>query len=134
MAVAQVGMKILGVVENMSGLQQPLASMQFMSQSAGDKAPRDVTQELLALLKGSALNAEDIVARSEIFKPTKGGAEHMAADMDIPFLGRVPLDPALSLAGTCHSHLSHVPWECEGTLQIDSDSAACLALILCELR
>ena len=56
-----------------------------------------MTQELLALLKGSALNVEDIVAQSDVFKPTKGGAEHMAADMDVPW--RVPLDPALSLAG-----------------------------------
>ncbi len=95
----QVGLNILGVVENMSGLQQPLASMRFMSQSAGDDAPRDVTQELLALLSGSTLDADSIVAQSDVFKPTKGGAEHMAADMGIPFLGRVPLDPALSLAG-----------------------------------
>lgn len=97
--LAQVGLNILGVVENMSGLRQPLASMRFVSQAAGDSAPRDVTHELLALLKGSALNVEDIVAQSDVFKPTKGGAEHMAADMDVPFLGRVPLDPALSLAG-----------------------------------
>ncbi len=98
-AFLQVGLNILGVVENMSGLQQPLASMRFMAQSAGDEAPRDVTQELLALLSGSALDADSIVAQSDVFKPTKGGAEHMAADMGIPFLGRVPLDPALSLAG-----------------------------------
>ena len=94
-----MGLNILGVVENMSGLRQPLADMRFVSQASGDSAPRDVTQELLALLKGSALNVEDIVAQSDVFKPTKGGAEHMAADMDVPFLGRVPLDPALSLAG-----------------------------------
>lgn len=95
----QVGLNILGVVENMSGLQQPLASMRFMAQSAGAAAPRDVTQELLGLLRGSALDADSIVAQSDVFKPTKGGAEHMAADMGVPFLGRVPLDPALSLAG-----------------------------------
>ena len=83
----------------MSGLQQPLASLRFMAQSAGSGAPRDVTQELLALLEGSTLKADAIVAQSDVFKPTKGGAEHMAADMGIPFLGRVPLDPALSMAG-----------------------------------
>ena len=99
LAPVQVGLNILGVVENMSGLQQPLASMRFMSQAEGGEPARDVTQQLLALLEGSALNADDIVAQSDVFKPTKGGAESMAADMGIPFLGRVPLDPALSLAG-----------------------------------
>ncbi len=34
--------------------------------------------------------------RSDIFK--SGGGEAMAADMDIPFLGRVPLDPEVVLA------------------------------------
>ena len=65
-AFLQVGLNILGVVENMSGLQQPLASMRFMAQSAGDEAPRDVTQELLALLSGSALDADSIVALYEV--------------------------------------------------------------------
>ena len=98
-AMVQVGLNILGVVENMSGLQQPLASMRFVCPAKAGEPTRDVTQQLLALLKGSTLNADDIVAQSDVFKPTKGGAESMAADMGIPFLGRVPLDPALSLAG-----------------------------------
>ena len=34
---------------------------------------------------------------SDIFK--SGGGEAMAADMDVPFLGRVPLDPAVVQAG-----------------------------------
>ena len=106
LAPMQVGLNILGVVENMSGLQQPLASMRFMSQAEGGQPARDVTQQLLALLEGSALNADDIVAQSDVFKPTKGGAESMAADMGIPFLGRVPLDPALSLAGLQPHHLA----------------------------
>ncbi|XP_078611960.1 cytosolic Fe-S cluster assembly factor nubp1-B-like [Branchiostoma floridae x Branchiostoma japonicum] len=32
---------------------------------------------------------------SEIFPPTTGGAEKMAADMGVPFLGRLPLDPRI---------------------------------------
>jgi len=35
---------------------------------------------------------------SQIFMPTTGGAEKMAQDMDVPFLGRLPLDPALMKA------------------------------------
>ncbi|XP_035694660.1 cytosolic Fe-S cluster assembly factor nubp1-like [Branchiostoma floridae] len=32
---------------------------------------------------------------SQIFPPTTGGAEKMAADMGVPFLGRLPLDPRI---------------------------------------
>ncbi|XP_077979990.1 cytosolic Fe-S cluster assembly factor nubp1-A-like [Glandiceps talaboti] len=47
---------------------------------------------------------------SQIFPPTTGGAEKMAKDMDIPFLGKLPLDPRI---GKCcdegKSFLSEVP-------------------------
>jgi len=36
--------------------------------------------------------------KTEIFAPTTGGAEKMAADMQVPFLGRVPIDPLLARA------------------------------------
>ncbi|KAJ8253949.1 hypothetical protein COCON_G00205610 [Conger conger] len=32
---------------------------------------------------------------SQIFPPTTGGAEKMCADLNLPFLGRVPLDPRI---------------------------------------
>lgn len=47
---------------------------------------------------------------SEIFPPTTGGAEQLAKDMRIPFLGKLPLDPRI---GKCcdegKSFLSEVP-------------------------
>jgi len=33
---------------------------------------------------------------TQIFAPTTGGAEKMAKDMQVPFLGRVPLDPRIA--------------------------------------
>jgi len=33
---------------------------------------------------------------SQIFPPTTGGAEKMAKDMEVPFLGRIPLDPRIA--------------------------------------
>ena len=36
---------------------------------------------------------------TDIFVPSSGGAEKMCADMSVPFLGKVPLDPRLSHAG-----------------------------------
>ena len=59
----QLGMPVLGVVENMSGFVCP-----------GLRPAIDVF--------GS------------------GGGERMAADMGVPFLGRIPLDPAVSRPGT----------------------------------
>ncbi len=47
---------------------------------------------------------------SQIFPPTTGGAIKMAADMGVPFLGKLPLDPRI---GWCcdrgKSFLSEVP-------------------------
>ena len=41
---------------------------------------------------------QSCVAQTEVFHATKGGAQQMASDMQVPFLGRVPLDPLLSRA------------------------------------
>ena len=41
---------------------------------------------------------QNCVAQTEVFHASKGGAEQMAKDMEVPFLGRVPLDPLLSRA------------------------------------
>jgi len=41
---------------------------------------------------------QDVVASTDVFHPSGGGAAAMAADMGVPFLGRVPLDAALSRA------------------------------------
>ena len=101
-AALQVGLEVLGVVENMSGLEQAVSGLRFLAPGCADASsgapgePVDVTAAALAAL---ARVAPDLVARSDVFLPTKGGARAMAADMGVPFLGRVPLDPALSLAG-----------------------------------
>ncbi len=43
---------------------------------------------------------------TQIFAPTTGGAEKMAADFGVPFLGRIPLDPQLARA--CDEGQSYV--------------------------
>ncbi|CAA6659665.1 unnamed protein product [Spirodela intermedia] len=79
----KVGIRVLGVVENMSGLRQPLAGFRFVRPGDGaDRAP-----ELLAL-EGCA----------EVFAASRGGALGMCRDMHVPFLGKVPLDPQLCRA------------------------------------
>lgn len=41
---------------------------------------------------------QNCIAQTEVFHASKGGAQLMAKDMQVPFLGRVPLDPLLSRA------------------------------------
>lgn len=36
---------------------------------------------------------------TEIFFPSSGGAERMCKEMDVPYLGKIPLDPSISRAG-----------------------------------
>jgi len=57
----KVNVKVLGVVENMSGFVCP--------------------------------NCKN---ETQIFAPTTGGAQKMAKEMDVPFLGQIPIDPHLA--------------------------------------
>jgi len=59
----KAGIKVLGIVENMSGFVCP--------------------------------NCE---GESQIFHATTGGARALAKEMDVPFLGAVPLDPRIGIA------------------------------------
>jgi Mrp family chromosome partitioning ATPase len=59
----KAGIRVLGIVENMSGFVCPKCTHE-----------------------------------SQIFQATTGGARALAKDMDIPFLGAVPLDPRIGMA------------------------------------
>jgi len=79
----KAGIKILGLVENMSGFVCPKCTFE-----------------------------------SQIFKPTTGGARQLALEMNLPFLGAVPLDPRIGMS-------------CDfGESFLDSfpDSPACIAI------
>ncbi|WMV56825.1 hypothetical protein MTR67_050210 [Solanum verrucosum] len=64
----KVGVEVLGVVENMSGLSQPLSEFKFTRMT------------------------------ETVFDASGGGAAKMCNDMGVPFLGKVPLDPQLCKA------------------------------------
>lgn len=91
----------------MSGLQQQVSTLRFLSMpssrssssSSALQQPQDMTEAALEALRKLVPDLSSLIVQSDVFKATRGGAEHMARDMGIPFLGRVPLDPALSLAG-----------------------------------
>lgn len=93
----KVGLKVLGVVENMSGMSQPLSEFRFLS--IGETgAQRDMTEWAIEYMKEKAPEMLQLVAFSEVFDCSGGGADKMCRDMEVPFLGKVPLDPQLCKA------------------------------------
>lgn len=93
----KVGIKVLGVVENMSGLCQPLADVKFLKPSeTGENT--DVTEWALQHIRERAPELLNLFAYSEVFDSSGGGAMKMCQEMGVPFLGRVPLDPQLCKA------------------------------------
>lgn len=110
----QTGIPVLGVVENMSGLRQPLPSFKFFSPSGTDITSAVLQAAAAAAAAadadaGSGSSAEpgsrgsgspgEVMAETAVFHVSGGGAAGMAADMQVPYLGSVPLDSALSRAG-----------------------------------
>ncbi|GBG90258.1 hypothetical protein CBR_g50436 [Chara braunii] len=144
----KVGIPVIGVVENMSGLQQRLSDLTFRrpanamvgttsSSSSGASPPStaaadadaavssgdqqmndggparqrdpdadvdddvddgDVTEKVLGEIRRVAPHLLDYVACAEVFHVTGGGAQAMAKQMQVSFLGKVPMDPSLSRA------------------------------------
>uniref|UniRef100_I1PME8 ArsA/GET3 Anion-transporting ATPase-like domain-containing protein n=1 Tax=Oryza glaberrima TaxID=4538 RepID=I1PME8_ORYGL len=92
----KVGVPILGVVENMSGLRQAFSDMKFVKPSEAGET--DATEWALNYIKEKAPELLSVVACSEVFDSSKGGAEKMCQEMEVPFLGKVPMDPQLCKA------------------------------------
>jgi len=86
-------LRVLGVVENMAGLLTPFSQL-----SLRDAAGADVTESALALLREKCPELLGLSAYADPFPAARGGAEAMAAAFGAPFLGRVPLDPAIGRA------------------------------------
>lgn len=93
----KVGLEVLGVVENMSGLCQPLSDFKFLRMTETGEQ-RDVTEKVLGFMQEKAPDMLNFIAYSEVFDSSGGGAAKMCSDMGVPFLGKVPLDPRLCKA------------------------------------
>lgn len=112
-------MQVLGVVENMSGLQQRLPHVRFELEhpsagpggGAGAAAAvgdglglrEDITSRIVAMLQqelglSAAEAAGRLVVCTDVFEGGGGGAERMCREMGVKLLGRVPMDPALGRA------------------------------------
>ncbi|CAH9115699.1 unnamed protein product [Cuscuta europaea] len=93
----KVGLLVLGVVENMSGLCQPLSEFKFMRITESEEQV-DITDLVMECMREKAPEMLNVFAYSEVFDTSRGGAAAMCSDMGVPFLGAVPLDPQLGKA------------------------------------
>ncbi|EYU44807.1 hypothetical protein ABFS82_08G006500 [Erythranthe guttata] len=93
----KVGLPVLGVVENMSGFSQQLSEFKFMNVSASGEQ-KDMTESVIAYMRENAPEMLNLIAFSEVFDTSGGGGTKMCRDMEVPFLGKVPLDPQLCKA------------------------------------
>ena len=93
----KVGVKVLGVVENMSGLSQPITDLKFLKMTDNGEQ-RDVTEWVKEYLREKAPEMLNLIASSEVFDSSAGGAAKMCGEMGVPFLGKVPMDPRLCKA------------------------------------
>jgi len=87
----KVGIKCLGVVENMSGLEVPVNTMRFFDKDAGVDMTDTVLANLQATMPGISL-----LAQTQVFHASGGGGKQLAKATGVKFLGRVPLDPSLA--------------------------------------
>ncbi|RHY31784.1 hypothetical protein DYB32_004496 [Aphanomyces invadans] len=85
---------IIGVVENMAGLQQDLSRCNFVDPMTSV----DHTQHVLDVLKAKAPELLSMAVQLQVFPPAAGGGEAMARMFQVPFLGRLPLDQKLTQA------------------------------------
>lgn len=93
----KVELPVLGVVENMSGLSQPLSDLKFLNVTETGEQ-KDMTEWVLQLMRERVPELLNLVAFSEVFDSSAGGGAKMCMDMGVPFLGKVPLDPQLCKA------------------------------------
>lgn len=89
----KVGIDILGVIENMSGLRAPLASLRMV-----DASGADATDAVADALRAAGINAGALTAEVDVFSATGGGADAMGTRMGLGVLGKIPLDPLLCRA------------------------------------
>ncbi|XP_020266181.1 cytosolic Fe-S cluster assembly factor NBP35-like [Asparagus officinalis] len=88
-----VGLRVLGVVENMSGLRQSVSDFTF--EEVGKDGFGGFYRVGLNYTKENAPELLPLVVCSEVFDSSKGGAEEICEEMGVPFLGKVPMDPKL---------------------------------------
>lgn len=87
----KTNINVIGVVENMSGIQRPLNQVRYINPQG-----QDATDHVLEILKQNAPELLDYAMESQVFPSPSGGPAAMAQQFNVPFLGRIPLDQQLT--------------------------------------
>ncbi|KAG7395295.1 cytosolic Fe-S cluster assembly factor nbp35 [Phytophthora boehmeriae] len=95
----KTNINVLGVVENMSGVQRPLSDVTFVGADGNDQ-----TEAFMKLLQEKAPELLQHSVQMEVFPRANGGGEAMAKKFNVPFLGRLPLDNKMT--GACEEGVS----------------------------
>ncbi|KAL3826835.1 hypothetical protein ACHAXA_005677 [Cyclostephanos tholiformis] len=114
----KTGVPVLGIVENMSRLQLRVSDLSFFrdvhegrSMDDGDNdimggTSSDCTNDVLDLLREKCPEVLSMIASADVFPPSGNGPRGMAEKFNVPYLGRLPLDPNLLKA--CEDGVSFV--------------------------
>ena len=90
---AKTKLRVLGVVENMAEYVAPLSGLGFR-----DAAGSDVTQAALAAMREKCPELLELMAVADVFPRASSGAQGMADQFGVPFLGRVCNHPLRSFS------------------------------------
>lgn len=90
---AKTKLRVLGVIENMAEYETPLHGLRFR-----DAGGADATERALAAIKERCPELLGLTAVADVFPRSNKGAEGMAVQFGVPFLGRVPLDASITRA------------------------------------
>jgi Mrp family chromosome partitioning ATPase len=90
---------VLGVVENMSGLQMKLSEMRFLKggneADSTNNTQEDCTQQVMSILNEKCPEVLSMMITTDIFPSSGLGPQGMASQYNVPYLGKLPLDPNL---------------------------------------
>jgi len=104
----KTGLNVIGVVENMSDIRIPMSLLSNPNSGIHlvDKTGENVTASILEKIKISCPELLDLSIQSMLFKLPEGATsaagpinpETMAAKFNVPYLGRLPMDPNMMRA------------------------------------
>ncbi|DAZ98299.1 TPA: hypothetical protein N0F65_008885 [Lagenidium giganteum] len=95
----KTNINVLGVVENMSGVQRRLQDVSIIGEDGSDQ-----TAEFFKVLQEKAPHLLSHSVRMQVFPAATGGGEAMANKFGVPFLGKLPLDEQMT--GACEEGVS----------------------------
>lgn len=91
----KTGVRVLGVVENMSGFQAPFSPDNFQ---IFDSSGNDVTASMMSQIQAKCPELFSHSVRANILPAFGAGPEGMANDFGVPFLGSIPMEQQITQA------------------------------------